>query len=106
MVIAVSEIIVERDGFTIVIKSFSGDVKEEDIPIALKAIEALLNTSSGQPTSSGAGREYNKKNNGNGNGTNKYVHYSPWLLTWIAEVNGYRDNYHAILSIFINRKQQ
>ncbi|MEL9940822.1 MAG: hypothetical protein QW348_00280 [Ignisphaera sp.] len=100
-------VIVERNGFVIAIKSLDGGVREEDIPLVIKAVETFLNQPLGHATSSFPGNGHNngKKLNGNGD-TRKGVLYSPWLLTWLAEANGYRDHFHAVLSVFANSKKQ
>lgn len=106
MVTALDVVTIERDGFVIAIKSLDGGVREKDIPVVIKAVETFLNRPLEHATGSFPGNGHNngKKLNGNGD-TRKNVLYSPWVLTWLAEANGYRDHYHIVLSVFTNSKK-
>ena len=97
-----SEVVVEKDDLRIVIRSLNGGVREEDAEIVLKAVEAIFNGSASLIEKPGNGLALGNGNNGNGdNKSNKRVYYSPWLLAWIAEANGYRDYHHIVFNALI-----
>uniref|UniRef100_A0A7C4BB35 Uncharacterized protein n=1 Tax=Ignisphaera aggregans TaxID=334771 RepID=A0A7C4BB35_9CREN len=87
------EIVVEEDSQVFIIRPVNGAFSSDDVSVALKAIKKFLkgelndDSKHVQSSQKGNGRLHND-NNGNG--------YSPWLLAWLAEVNGYRDGSHLL----------
>jgi hypothetical protein len=86
-----SEFVFEEDGHVFVIRPANGVFSSDDLSIALKALKKFLKGEFEDMRSERI--KSNQKGNGhshNGGNTNSH---SSWLLTWLAEANGYRDGY-------------
>ena len=104
-----NELVLERNGLRFIVRAVKGSLSEREALIAVKAVEALL--SGGSSLGNGNGDQNTKINanrmryDGNRNGSNGGKEMiSPWVLTWLAEANGYRENPYILLPVFAKQK--